>query len=611
MHVTTFYSFKGGVGRTQALVNVGAELAQRGRRVLLVDFDLEAPGIPTFSLPIGSTTRGGVVEYVSDYLATAAAPDVSEYITEFCPIGDGGGGLWIMPAGMEDEGYAERLNAIDWGKLYSNFEGYYLFEDLKLQWAAALRPDYVLVDSRTGHTDIGGICTRQLPDNVVIVFLPNDQNLSALPKVVSDIRDEAYSTRRKRIQLDFIVSNVPNIDDEDGILQARLERCRAELGYDNLTATIHRYDSLSLLDQSVFTLARPRTRLAAQYRTLADKLMERNLADRDGAVAFLASYARQLRTMSGEQRAAADERLERVGRIHSADADILLHLGRIRIREGKFEQAVTLFEQAIQAGGASAEALLGRAEARFVLGEKEAAAGDLRAMLAMNDATDVDVTRAMNWLREIDKDALRALADAPAVRALDVDSQMALATDLQGDREGQEAAVAIFRRALQADVQPTRNAEAWHNLGLCLIGLGRFGEAVDALRRVLDFENSVAALFNYAMARWGESGEPDVQLFRRVAEKQSKESDIGGPNYPQCLAVVSAVLGDDDEVARHLDDARSRVQGSWHRVFSCWRYLAVSPPEFLVDLDSIARFSAGERVAPAFILSQRSLPLST
>ena len=51
MHITTFYSFKGGVGRTQALVNVGVELAKRGRRVLLVDFDLEAPGIDTYPLP--------------------------------------------------------------------------------------------------------------------------------------------------------------------------------------------------------------------------------------------------------------------------------------------------------------------------------------------------------------------------------------------------------------------------------------------------------------------------------------------------------------------------------------------------------------------------------
>ena len=51
MYIVTFYSFKGGVGRTMALVNAGLELARSGRRVLLVDFDLEAPSIETFNLP--------------------------------------------------------------------------------------------------------------------------------------------------------------------------------------------------------------------------------------------------------------------------------------------------------------------------------------------------------------------------------------------------------------------------------------------------------------------------------------------------------------------------------------------------------------------------------
>jgi hypothetical protein len=45
------YSFKGGVGRTMAVANIGAWLAQNGRRVLLVDFDLEAPGLSSYSLP--------------------------------------------------------------------------------------------------------------------------------------------------------------------------------------------------------------------------------------------------------------------------------------------------------------------------------------------------------------------------------------------------------------------------------------------------------------------------------------------------------------------------------------------------------------------------------
>ena len=43
--IVAFQSFKGGVGRTVHLLGLAAALSRRGRRVLLVDADLEAPGI--------------------------------------------------------------------------------------------------------------------------------------------------------------------------------------------------------------------------------------------------------------------------------------------------------------------------------------------------------------------------------------------------------------------------------------------------------------------------------------------------------------------------------------------------------------------------------------
>jgi len=43
--IVTFYSFKGGVGRSMALANVGFLAAMNGLRVLVMDWDLEAPGL--------------------------------------------------------------------------------------------------------------------------------------------------------------------------------------------------------------------------------------------------------------------------------------------------------------------------------------------------------------------------------------------------------------------------------------------------------------------------------------------------------------------------------------------------------------------------------------
>jgi len=86
------YSFKGGVGRTQALVNVGVELAQRGRRVLLVDLDLEAPGIDTYPLPKPKEPAPGIVEFVTEYLVFRRSTGCnSEHSTNVATSGQQGG----------------------------------------------------------------------------------------------------------------------------------------------------------------------------------------------------------------------------------------------------------------------------------------------------------------------------------------------------------------------------------------------------------------------------------------------------------------------------------------------------------------------------------------
>jgi len=49
--IITFYSYKGGTGRTMALANAAWILASNRFRVLIVDWDLEAPGLHRYLRP--------------------------------------------------------------------------------------------------------------------------------------------------------------------------------------------------------------------------------------------------------------------------------------------------------------------------------------------------------------------------------------------------------------------------------------------------------------------------------------------------------------------------------------------------------------------------------
>ena len=100
-----------------ALVNTAVTLALRGRRVLVVDFDVEAPGLDTFDVLQTREEVPGVIDFVTRYLDSGQAPDVTDYIGACPEIGDEGGQLWIMPSGRSDS-YSANFNQVDWAELY-------------------------------------------------------------------------------------------------------------------------------------------------------------------------------------------------------------------------------------------------------------------------------------------------------------------------------------------------------------------------------------------------------------------------------------------------------------------------------------------------------------
>jgi cellulose biosynthesis protein BcsQ len=197
--VITFYSYKGGTGRSMALANVACFLSRRvdvNRGVLAIDWDLEAPGLHHFFRntrpplkvpgPDNSQTPKGVIELFHELNEPAShddagepsSEDAAEKLVRQVPLSDyvvktDISGVDLMPAGRFDQDYSERVSAFDWRRFFDCAPSLIriLAERLAEQY------DYVLIDSRTGLNDISGICTALLPDQLVFVFTPNRQSL--------------------------------------------------------------------------------------------------------------------------------------------------------------------------------------------------------------------------------------------------------------------------------------------------------------------------------------------------------------------------------------------------------------------------------------------------
>lgn len=586
MYTVTFYSFKGGVGRTMALVNVAAQLAVEGKRVLMVDFDLEAPGLMSFDWDGATEGTMGVVEYVTNYRETMEAPSVADYLCRSKTFASGGE-LWIMPAGKHDAEYSAKLNNIDWRHLYEHEEGYLLFEDLKLQWQRQIQPDYVFIDSRTGHSDVEGICTRQLPDAVSLLFFPNEQNLQGLARVCKSIlaQNEKRKNTRDAIKLHFVASNVPDLDDEEEIIGRRLEQFKGELGYKSLAATIHHYSSLSLLDQDVFSLSRPKSRLAVEYAKLCDSIVRENLLERSAALSFLKQTQKALKGNGfTEPLTDAVARAEQVLQHFPSDNEITYRVALIFESIGRLDDAVALLSD--EQLNNDAVALAVRARLHHRLQRKEEAIEDLRNMLGAGGAELSSFLEAMSYIGQLAPELYESIPSSVAFASLDRKEKMFAALGFDSGIEQLRVQVRLLKSLLEEETQD--NEFIKNPLALALIGTGDFESAVTLLSDLVDGEASISDYFNLGMALWGHHGAPTAKWFEKVAEiDMSNAKKELSPNYLQCLGITYALLGDTAAALKCTTQAKQLMVMRPRQQFSAWTYARVSSDRFIDHLRAL------------------------
>ena len=234
--VVTFYSYKGGMGRTTALVSYAMDLAiNKNKRVVIVDCDLEAPGyLNFFDLSehngLKSGKKNGVVEFISDaqFVTNQDSLDINDYIIN---VGNDNANkiaynnlsnIWLVPAGnlnesYETEGYdsykssenrrnylegLSRINLANITTIVENFQ--LLFSKLK----ETIRPDIILLDSRTGFNDIFGTTAFLLSSYVVGFFGFSRQTQPGLMNLLNE-----YYGHQSNFKLSLVFSILPAVMD--------------------------------------------------------------------------------------------------------------------------------------------------------------------------------------------------------------------------------------------------------------------------------------------------------------------------------------------------------------------------------------------------------------
>lgn len=225
--IITFYSYKGGTGRSMALANVAWILASAGKRVLMIDWDLEAPGLHRYFHPFlldkNLTASPGIIDFMVDFASAALTqPSAAKSEPSATPAPANSsdrpwfysqadllryavslrwqkfpkpGTLDFVPAGRQDLGYPIRVNSFSWKQFYENLGGGIFLEAAK----DTLRReyDYTLIDSRTGVSDTSGICTIQMPDELVVCFTLNSQSIDGAAAAAKSALDQRTPPKSK------------------------------------------------------------------------------------------------------------------------------------------------------------------------------------------------------------------------------------------------------------------------------------------------------------------------------------------------------------------------------------------------------------------------------
>lgn len=199
--IITFYSYKGGMGRTTTMFSYALHLAKKGKKVLIIDCDLEAPGYLNFfglstNKELKNGKKNGLVEFLCDtqFLGEIKDENIENYILDFAQDKEDSANsetqkrlsvkypeiqnIWVMPAGNLNDGvkegiksrsrqdYLEGLAKLNLGNTQNVANGFIsLFKRLK-NWEF----DAILIDSRTGFNDIFGTAAFYLSSCVVGFF---------------------------------------------------------------------------------------------------------------------------------------------------------------------------------------------------------------------------------------------------------------------------------------------------------------------------------------------------------------------------------------------------------------------------------------------------------
>lgn len=214
IEIISFYSYKGGVGRTISMIQTAYNLAKSGKRVLMMDLDIEAPSLHNlFAESVNQEQTGvayGLIEYL--YRAVVQKRDDMALTDIFCtlPVNDIEGAMFLIPALKKmDKQYLYQIGRLQAEQIQEKNIFTRIFDEIR----QVLHIDYILVDTRAGFNPWGSLSLLSLSTQVIFVAYPNEENIEGL-NMAFEMMDNVGKNR-------YAVAMSKMVASQDGLERAK------------------------------------------------------------------------------------------------------------------------------------------------------------------------------------------------------------------------------------------------------------------------------------------------------------------------------------------------------------------------------------------------------
>ena len=257
--VLAIHSHSGGTGKSTFAANLGTVLASEGRRVCLVDTDVQAPGLHVL-LGLSEPDLGCTL---SDFLLGDC--EIEEAVHDLDDrLPDGAtGSLAMVPSRLS----TQVISALVGG----GYDAGLLDEGLRIL-IEKLSPDVMILDTQAGMNN-ETMVALSAADTVVLLLRPDEQDLQGAPVAAS------AAQRMTAPHTVVLLNMVARADDPDCVREA------AEAAYGCAVAAVlpHSPQVAELASRGVFVLEHPDHPHTEQLRLLAEGLLDESRPDTDGS----------------------------------------------------------------------------------------------------------------------------------------------------------------------------------------------------------------------------------------------------------------------------------------------------------------------------------------